>query len=941
MRATKVCIVASACAAMCWSTSGQEVERRVVDGVTYRVEGDILVREDDVRDGDTLSAVPFAHQGYVWEDGKDIRYFIDTTTSAGSTGPLAAGEPRILEALALISAKTCITFKECKTEAACAKPYNKFVADAESCLSPVGRPRSAPFINNIMLSPGCSRGVVLHEILHSLGLGHEHSRLDRDDYVKVVPSAAPASLSAQFSKIASATGRDVGPYDYNSIMHYGVFDFTTNGQRTIVSPRPIGQRSRLSAGDIATLRFLYNNCAAYTAISCISSRDPGFTHVIAKGRAFTVEFNGLFNADITEEATTGANLVTSRGVGNVDGLRSVRNRVVFTPTAAGKQDISVRYRPTGGAGAWTQTCTVKVEVLDATEVCFGKAGTDPMVCSGNGMCRSTVSQSAPCVCRLGFGGADCSGYDDCPDNYLSSFDSDLGSWTLHNADHDTKFGASGGSLRLGRGSAAGNGKLELVEASKPQRVTFYVARSSSFSVMSLRSQKEECLTVNFQSSVFFVASNQAATRGLVLPPGKFLFVDLRIDWGSHFYDIYLAGNLYKKGVTFRNNCGSMDNMLVSGTNSWYDEVHIWCKDYIVPTGDLTNLRALPVLARSGGGTVTYTVVSPIASRLRAEWINSSESRAAVVSGTLNSWVDSSEAGVKIDGTDVTVGPFRRSFDKAAVVGLDLAGVAKMLTNSARIAAHGPMELAVSLNQPCTLALYSFDDVGEMNANLPESSADATLSTLTKSKGEGSLRITASSVSHILTMMPTWGTYYARSVKFDLLVEGSALFQFKISGGDNKMIVLLFSKARGLGYHTGQSVATGVSVTAADGFNSLGVHFEWENRKLHVEFNRKIVATETIPTGLVVVEQMEVSSTSGTSFLDEVSIGCDQDSVLGALKTTNTSLKSSDDDDDSQTALIVALSVAGAVGLLCLIAAAIFCCCASSKPVAKNEPTYTV
>ena len=939
MRATKVCIVASACAAMCWGTSGQEVERRVVDGVTYRVEGDILVREDDARDGDTLSAVPFAHQGYLWGNGKEIRYFIDTKTSAGATGPLTAGEPRIIEALTLISAETCISFRECKTEAGCAKPYKKFVADAESCLSPVGRPRSAPFINNIMLSPGCSMGVVLHEILHSLGLGHEHSRLDRDDYVKVVASAAPARLSAQFDKITSSTGRDIGPYDYSSVMHYGVFDFTTSGERTIVSPSPIGQRSRLSAGDIATLRFLYNNCAAYTAISCITSRDPSVTHVIAKGRAFTVEFNGLYNADITEEATTGANLVTSRRAETIDGLRSVRNRVVYTPTAAGAQVISVRYRPSGGAAAWTKTCTVKVEVLDDTEVCFGKAGTDPAVCSGNGMCRSTVSQSSPCVCRFGFGGADCSGYDDCPDNYLSSFDSDLGSWTLHNAFHDTTFGASGGSLRLGRGSA-GNGKLELLQASKPRRVTFYVARSSSFSVMSLRSQKDECLTISFQSSIFTVASGNAATRGLVLPPGKFLFVDLRIDWGMQVYDMYLAGNLYKRGVTFRNRCTSMDNMLVSGTNGWYDEVHIWCKDYIVPTGDLTNLRALPVLARAGGGTVTYSVRSPIASRLRAEWIDSSASKSAVVSGDLNNWVDSSDAGVKFSGADVVVGPFRRSFDNAAVVKLDLADVAKMLTNGARIAAHGPMELAVSLNKPCVSAQYSFDDVGEVNANLPESSPDATLSTLTKSKGEGSLRITASSASHILAMMPAWSTYYARSVKFDLLVETSALFQFKISGGDNKMIVLLFSKARGLGYHTGQSVATGVSVLAADGFNTLGVHFEWENRKVHIEFNRKIVATEPIPTGLVVVEQMEVSSTSGTSFLDEVSIGCDQDSVLGALKTTNTSLNGSDD-DDSQTTLIVAVSIAGAVGLLCLIAAAIFCCCAATKPVAKNEPTYTV
>ena len=35
--------------------------------------------------------------------------------------------------------------------------------------------------------PGCmSKGVALHELMHTLGFQHEQSRSDRDDYVKVI-----------------------------------------------------------------------------------------------------------------------------------------------------------------------------------------------------------------------------------------------------------------------------------------------------------------------------------------------------------------------------------------------------------------------------------------------------------------------------------------------------------------------------------------------------------------------------------------------------------------------------------------------------------------------------------------------------------------------------------------------------------------------------------
>ena len=87
----------------------------------------------------------------------------------------------------------------------------------------------------ISLGSGClDVGTILHEIGHVIGLWHEQSRPDRDDYVRVVERNIADGYLNQFGKrpLNETTSRRF-PYDYRSVMHYAKTDFSKNGKPTI------------------------------------------------------------------------------------------------------------------------------------------------------------------------------------------------------------------------------------------------------------------------------------------------------------------------------------------------------------------------------------------------------------------------------------------------------------------------------------------------------------------------------------------------------------------------------------------------------------------------------------------------------------------------------------------------------------------------------------
>ena len=91
-----------------------------------------------------------------------------------------------------------------------------------SSLSETGAPETWQVIGLAANCGGDTEFTVHHEVLHALGVGHEHNRPDRDDYLKIILKNTDPKNHIQFYKIDEAYWLDTGyPFEIGSVMTYG------------------------------------------------------------------------------------------------------------------------------------------------------------------------------------------------------------------------------------------------------------------------------------------------------------------------------------------------------------------------------------------------------------------------------------------------------------------------------------------------------------------------------------------------------------------------------------------------------------------------------------------------------------------------------------------------------------------------------------------------
>ena len=140
----------------------------------------------------------------------------------------------------------------------------------------VGRVGGQQFVN-LVANP---TGVIVHEIGHALGFLHEHTRPDRDSYVTIHWGNIRPGFESNFYTYSS--GRQAGPYDIDSIMHYPSYEFSGNGYATITRKDGTtysANYTSLSAGDAAGVAQIYGKAQTPGNIyvdSNASRNDPAF-----------------------------------------------------------------------------------------------------------------------------------------------------------------------------------------------------------------------------------------------------------------------------------------------------------------------------------------------------------------------------------------------------------------------------------------------------------------------------------------------------------------------------------------------------------------------------------------------------------------------------------------------------------------------------------------
>lgn len=196
------------------------------------------------------------------DGGEAVAYYRDGTFSAGTPadlGATAASQPLSLPSGR--SASTIVGVGRGKRDAS-----QIFFSDSSTLAGQVAA--FSGQTSRVRYTGHCSTGSTIHELGHAVGLHHEQTRRDRDQYIEVFLGNILSGKESNFAMHGTWRNSDTGPYDFDSIMHYSSYAFSKNGQPTI-RKRSGGlisaQRRELSQGDIEGIESMYGKTPAIPA----------------------------------------------------------------------------------------------------------------------------------------------------------------------------------------------------------------------------------------------------------------------------------------------------------------------------------------------------------------------------------------------------------------------------------------------------------------------------------------------------------------------------------------------------------------------------------------------------------------------------------------------------------------------------------------------------
>lgn len=237
------------------SDSAAEIKSNEARSSNYSATNTLWMSRPDLLEGDIMleegkGRASVNKKIHVWPGGT-VPYVMDS-------GLTALARLVISKAMRKMESLSCIRFKLRTNE-----PYFVRFIRGVGCYSCIGRTMDMKG-QVVSIGFGCEKeGIVLHELMHTVGFFHTNSRPDRDAYVIVYSKNIRPGFERNFRKYSHGQVDRLGaPYDVTSVMHVPRRSWSRNGRNTIESRAGahvvLGQQRGLSVVDKQQLNQLYN-----------------------------------------------------------------------------------------------------------------------------------------------------------------------------------------------------------------------------------------------------------------------------------------------------------------------------------------------------------------------------------------------------------------------------------------------------------------------------------------------------------------------------------------------------------------------------------------------------------------------------------------------------------------------------------------------------------
>ncbi|KAJ9472212.1 Neurogenic locus Notch protein [Diplonema papillatum] len=809
----------------------------------------------------------------LWPAGK-VNYVVDVASG------LDAADDRVVEAVLHWQTHSCVRFTKCADAGSCAKPYMQF-KKGTACAGPVGVDKGNGDVNVVTLSDTCGAGILMNLIGHSIGLLNEQQRHDRDGFITVDTAAATAAGAGELS-VAGATARDLGPYDYDSIMHDGHSAFASGSSATIHAPgwHEIGQRKDLSKGDTAAVDFMYNMCTAtQTEPSCMLSRDASLTETIPYGAKYKTSVTARYGSELTVSYASSTAPTSEVVFSAADATKVGKNGYVsleFTPTAAEDGKTFKLGATFTAADGKSVTCTHTVKV-HSDAVCFGLPSDDPLVCSGHGKC--TKDRVHPCTCDAGFGGIECDGSADCEEDHADDFDTGtINPWTSSSASvADPVVAASGSSLRVGDAddlTKTGAAALQLGKMHKANRVTLHAAvPEDSVSSVDFYAATTLCFSFVHNALGWGIGIREADVHSA---SKVFTGVDLRIDWAGQKLQLYLDGVHEMQDAAFSNACSAGFDSIKATGNIWIDDFHVWCSSYILMSGSVAEHLSQADLV-GGGSTITLLLVGGVQA-----WVQTDATKQAALDSLIadvtdpTGWNNKKTSMVSLalmkfpTPQSLVMGPFKAVSDFFSdaheIVTFHLKG--SMFT-SGHIPLYHDSDVQFKINGFCNSDHWHGFDTAADVAPI----AGFKHNTATKYQGDGSLEVTKAGASYRVegeSVHATMFSYYGQFTDMNSKLQVRINFDKRAK----QYLTLMMANSGEFGYYLdGNGKNFGASSPGS--WHRWDVKFDWNKREMTLITDKVQQEVLSMPAGVAGIHHLLLQQTGGSGGLfDSVYLACD-------------------------------------------------------------------